>query len=258
MANTVFTLLCLIHGLSFSSFVASCKFLLYPNATVGSHRGVAAPTGVLNLPYIIERHRINQGVVSSSQRPAKHQCALDGCVMTKIPVPLHVDDVTVFSRALSKQLGDTSPSHLALMNMVSRAAGFQNLQHMRAVTAASHRMRNREPNSAPDARAVERTLNQFDEFGRLRQWPSRRSVQTLALWALWATLPSERLLSEKQVNSRLNAVHTFQDAATLRRSMISCGLMTRKNDGSDYRRLEQKPPSEAKAVVTCSPETSSL
>lgn len=169
--------------------------------------------------------------------------------MTKIPVPLQVDDVTVFSRALSRQLGEASPSHLALMNMVARAAGFQNLQHMRAATAARHRMCKREPETLPDARTVERTLNQFDAFGRLRQWPSRRSVQTLALWALWATIPAERLLSEKEVNALLSSVHTFEDVATLRRAMISCGLMTRKKDGSDYCRVERKPPSEAKAVI---------
>lgn len=169
--------------------------------------------------------------------------------MTKIPVPLHVTDVTVFYRALSKQLGDTSPAHLVLLNMVARAAGFQNLQHMRAATAARNRIGNRESESTPDARSVERTLNQFDALGRLQQWPSRRSVQTLALWALWATFPAEKVLSEKVVNAHLVTEHTFKDVATLRRTMISCGLMTRNRDGSDYRRVEQKPPAEAKAVI---------
>ncbi|KIC40011.1 hypothetical protein RA27_16490 [Ruegeria sp. ANG-R] len=169
--------------------------------------------------------------------------------MPKKPVPLHVDDVTVFARALSKQLGDSSPSHLALLNMIARAAGFQNLQHMRAATAARNRMDNREDALFPDARSVERTLNQFDARGRLRQWPSRRNVQTLALWALWATFPAEKALSEKAVNMHLAAEHTFKDAATLRRTMISCGMMTRNRDGSDYRRVEQKPPAEAKAVI---------
>ena len=169
--------------------------------------------------------------------------------MTKTPVPLHVDDVTLFSRALSEQLGDASPSHLALMNIVARAAGFENFQHMRAATAARHRMCNREPQFVPNARAVERTLHQFDAFGRLRQWPSRRSVQTLALWALWATLPAERYLSEKEVNALLSCSHTFHDVATLRRTMIACGLMTRKRDGTNYHRVEQKPPPEARAVI---------
>jgi hypothetical protein len=170
-------------------------------------------------------------------------------MMTRTPLPLHADDVTTFARGLSKQLGDTSPSHLALMNMVARAAGFQNLQHMRAATAARNRMNSREAPPIADARTVERALNLFDAQGRLRQWPSRRAVQTLALWGVWATFPAEKALSEKAVNVHLACEHTFGDAATLRRTMISCGLMTRNSACTDYRRVEQKPTAEAQAVI---------
>ncbi|WP_081781168.1 DUF2087 domain-containing protein [Sulfitobacter geojensis] len=75
------------------------------------------------------------------------------------------------------------------------------------------------------------------------------SVQTLALWALWATLPSNTSLSERTVNDIFDEEHHFQDSATLRRTMISCGLLTRQVDGTDYRRVEQKPPTEAKAII---------
>ena len=169
--------------------------------------------------------------------------------MTRTPLSLHVDDVTIFARGLSKQLGDNSPPHLSLMNMLARAAGFQNLQHMCAAAAARNRVDTRAAPPIVDARSVERTLNLFNEFGRMRQWPSRRAVQTLALWALWAPFPAEKALSEKAVNTHLASEHTFGDAATLRRTMISCGLMTRNRDCTDYRRVEQKPPAEAQAVI---------
>ena len=169
--------------------------------------------------------------------------------MTKTPMPLHADDMTVFARALSRQLGDASPSHLTLMNMIARAAGFQNVQHMRAASAAARRLDSQTDDRVIDSRAVERTLHQFDEFGRLRQWPSRRSIQTLSLWALWATLPTHQALDEREVNGHFADEHLFEDAATLRRTMISCGLLSRKRDGTDYRRIERKPPAEAKAVI---------
>ena len=169
--------------------------------------------------------------------------------MTKTPIPLHADDMTVFTSALSRQLGDASPSHLILMNMIARAAGFQNVQHMRAASAAARRLDSQTDDIVVDSRSVERTLRQFDEFGRLRQWPSRRSVQTLALWALWATLPANQSLDEPKVNDRFADEHLFEDAATLRRTMISCGLLSRKRDGTDYRRIERQPPAEAKAVI---------
>lgn len=169
--------------------------------------------------------------------------------MTKTPLPLHADDMTVFTRALSRQLGDASPSHLTLMNMIARAAGFQNVQHMRAASAATRRLDNQTDDIVVDARSVERTLHQFDESGRLRQWPSRRSIQTLALWALWAILPANRPLDEREVNDHLTDEHLFEDAATLRRTMIACGLLSRKRDGTGYRRIERQPPAEAKAVI---------
>lgn len=170
-------------------------------------------------------------------------------MMTKTPAPLRVEDITVFTRVLSQQLGEASPSHLTLMNMVARAAGFQNVQHFRASLAAAKRMDNDAKDIIVDARSVERALHQFDRYGRLRQWPSRRAVQTLALWALWATLPSNRNLDESDVNENFAREHLFEDPATLRRTMISCGLLTRQRDGTDYCRVEQQPPAEAKALI---------
>ncbi|WP_229801273.1 DUF2087 domain-containing protein [Tateyamaria omphalii] len=157
--------------------------------------------------------------------------------------------MTLFARSLSSQLGVDSPSHLVVMNMIARAAGFENFQHMRAASAAKKRMLNRPEDRVSDARAVERTLHQFDVRGRLRQWPSRRGVQTLALWALWATLPAQTLMEERTVNDFLFDEHLFNDPATLRRTMISCGLLTRKQDGTDYLRVEQQPSAEAIAVI---------
>lgn len=169
--------------------------------------------------------------------------------MPKTLLPLHADDLTKFSRALSRQLGDASPSHLMLMNMVARAAGYQNVQHMRSVNSAKLRLERCADEPSWDARLVERSLHQFDVAGRLRQWPSKRSVQTLTLWALWATLPAGRTMLEREVGDRLRNEHLFGDPATLRRTMISCGLLTRRADGTDYRRIEQEPPAEAKALI---------
>ncbi|MCY6382925.1 DUF2087 domain-containing protein [Hoeflea prorocentri] len=169
--------------------------------------------------------------------------------MTKNPISMCVNDMTVFTRVLSRQLGETSPSHLALMNMVARAAGFQNVQHMRAASAAAKRLDNQTESVVADARCVERTLHQFDNCGRLLQWPAKRSVQTLALWALWATLPANKVLDEQALNDHLAQEHLFKDPATVRRTMISCGLLSRKKDGTDYRRIEQQPPVEAKALI---------
>lgn len=169
--------------------------------------------------------------------------------MAKSPLPLHADDLTVFSRALSRQLGGASPSHLQLMNMVARAAGYQNVQHMRSAQAAARRLDRVSDERAVDTRAVERALHQFDEAGRLSRWPAKRAVQTLALWGIWAALPAGQSMTEREINDRLARKHAFGDPATLRRTMISCGLLSRRPDGTDYRRIEQEPPVAAKALI---------
>ena len=169
--------------------------------------------------------------------------------MPKTPLPLRAEDLTAFVRALSDQLGDASPSHLTLMNMAARAAGYQNMQHMRSAHAAEQRLERVSQETPADARAVERALHQFDNLARLKQWPSKRTIQTLALWALWATLPSGRHMNEREINKRLAKEHLFSDPATLRRTMISCELLSRRNDGSDYRRIENEPPADAKALI---------
>ncbi|MFV1492965.1 DUF2087 domain-containing protein [Phaeobacter sp. JH18-32] len=170
--------------------------------------------------------------------------------MTRKPLPLQVDDLSHFSRALSRQLGEASPSHLTLMNMLARAAGFQNLQHQRAIQAAARRLAKTTMAPAADHRLIERTLGHFDDHGRLLRWPSKRAVQTLALFGLWSVFPADRALQEAQVNALLIGEHRFRDPATLRRTMISCGLLTRQRDGSDYRRIEQEPTAEAKALIS--------
>ena len=171
--------------------------------------------------------------------------------MPRTILPLAAADLSAFARSLSTQLGDTSPSHLRLMNMLARAAGFQNVQHLRASHAAGQRMAKRddERSEAIDHRRVERALNQFDEAGRLVRWPAKRSVQELALWALWSRLPSTTSMTEREVSDRLRDHHSFNDPATLRRTMLGSKLLTRQRDGTDYRRVEGRPPAEARALI---------
>lgn len=169
--------------------------------------------------------------------------------MPKTPLPLRGDDLTTFVRAFAKQLGEVSPPHPTLMNMAARAAGYQNVQHMRSACAAEERLQRVSKENPSDARTVERALQQFDELARLKQWPAKRKNQTLALWALWATLPMGRSLKEQEVNELFYKEHLFSDPATLRRTMIFFELLSRRIDGSDYRRIEKEPPADAKTLI---------
>lgn len=170
--------------------------------------------------------------------------------MTQNNLPLPVADLSRFTRALARQLTAEPPSHLSLMNMLARAAGFRNLQHLRAARTAEARLAApAPPPETVDHALVIRALAQFDAAGRLAQWPARRAVQVLCLWAVWAHLPTETSMTERQISAALNALHGFGDAAILRRDMVALGLLRRNADGSDYRRLESRPPPEARALI---------
>lgn len=168
--------------------------------------------------------------------------------MTRDALCLTVEDVSAFARNLHKQLAaePALPGHLALMNMLTRAAGFRNFQHFRAVAAAADRMA--APGPTADMVAVEQVLRHFDGAGKLARWPARTSQQKLALWALWSRLPKGEVMTERQISERLNLWHGFGDAAIIRRTLAEMGLVSRA-EGRDYRRVEQAPDATARALI---------
>ncbi|GGH57712.1 DUF2087 domain-containing protein [Frigidibacter albus] len=169
--------------------------------------------------------------------------------MTRTPIPLTVADLSSFARHLGAGIKERgAPSHLELLNMLARAAGLRNYQHLRAISAAELRLGAEAPPQVDHAQ-VERALRHFDGGGGLAQWPSRRQVQMLCLWALWAGLPPGESLGERQVSALLNGLHGFGDAALLRRELIGMGVVTRSPGGLDYLRREVAPPAEARELI---------
>jgi hypothetical protein len=173
--------------------------------------------------------------------------------MSRDLLALPVADLSAFTRHLSRQLGAEgagAPPHQSLMNMLARAGGFRNLQHLRAARAAERRLDTSAPAQGPvDHALVARAMVLFDDHGVLRQWPARRAVQILCLWALWAWLPRGSGQSERQISAVLNALHGFGDAALLRRDMVELGLLRRSDACTDYARVERRPPPEALALI---------
>jgi hypothetical protein len=173
--------------------------------------------------------------------------------MSRDLLALPVADLSAFTRHLSRQLGAEgagAPPHQSLMNMLARAGGFRNLQHLRAARAAERRLDTPAPAQGPvDHALVARAMVLFDDHGVLRQWPARRAVQILCLWALWARLPRGSGQSERQISAVLNALHGFGDAALLRRDLVELGLLWRSDACTDYARVERRPPPQALALI---------
>ena len=171
-----------------------------------------------------------------------------------------VQDLSSFAKSLRKQLAEaqpdqTPPSHLSLMNMLARAAGHRNLQALKAASPLVPQPKPALPAPARGPRhpalseTADRALRQYDEAGRLMRWPTKYSVQRLALWGLWLHFDAKRPYSEAEVNAVLNGWHRFGDHCTLRRELVNMKLLARTPDGAVYRKLAARPDEETAALL---------
>ncbi|MBN8839420.1 MAG: DUF2087 domain-containing protein [Sphingomonadales bacterium] len=168
-------------------------------------------------------------------------------------IPFTTNDVSALAKSLRAQLAarSTSPTHVEMLNMLARAAGHRNFQHLRA-GASSRIVAESDPTKArarTDEAAVIRAARYFDAEGHLASWPARTSLQNLCLWAIWSRLPRGEVFDEPSINALLGTLHQFGDHAIIRRTMCDLGLMRRTTDGREYRRVEQAPPAEAIALI---------
>jgi hypothetical protein len=172
--------------------------------------------------------------------------------MTRSAFPFYANDISALARSLNTQLAgcDHTPGHVELLNMLARAVGSRNFQHFRAQVIAEKRLtRASEPPSPVDYVVLQRLSRYFDANSRLIRWPPKFSDKEPCLWVLWSKLPPRKTLSEREVNQLLLANHRFEDPALLRREMKERRMVTRTRDGSEYRRVERKPPALALSLI---------
>ena len=170
--------------------------------------------------------------------------------MTRTIFPMDVADISAFAKSLREQIGklDHKPSHVEMLNLLSRAGGYRNFQHFRSTVRTADMLEkwNLDGEAAPaaDEARVRKTLRVFDQEGRIVRWPGKRSQQELCLWFLWSRVPADETFTERGISDFLGGLHLFGDSALLRRDLVDLGLMRRNRDGSDYRKIEKQPPPE--------------
>ncbi|HCL66225.1 MAG TPA: hypothetical protein DIC56_15580 [Rhizobium sp.] len=172
--------------------------------------------------------------------------------MSRTMHPYQAPDMSALARMLKRELDgrEDKPGHVELLNILAKAAGYRNYQHMKASDAARERMADTQPQpEIVDYRRVEAAMRCFDAEGVLLRWPARTSQQQLCLWKLWSLFPSDCDLSEPQVNDLLKRYHRFGDHVLLRRELFNQGLLFRTPDCRLYRRIERRPPPDALALI---------
>ena len=173
--------------------------------------------------------------------------------MPKIPVPYVAADISDVAKSLKSalderhQAGRPPPSHVELLNLLSRAAGARNFQTLKAAPPPAPQI------DVPAARELSpiarKTLMQFDDAGRLVRLPNKFSVQQMAMWVMWTRFAARRDYTEKEVNAILNSQHTFGDPATLRRELVNMKLLGRESDCSRYWKEPRRPDSDTRAFL---------
>ena len=175
--------------------------------------------------------------------------------MPRSILPMEIADLSAFAKSVRNEIDklERKPSHVEMLNLLTRAAGYRNFQHFRSVRRTADVLQDwnvaADPQPQPDESRVLKTIRVFDREGQIVRWPSKRSQQELCLWFLWSKIPPSRLFSEREIGEFLNTLHLFGDPALLRRDLFDLGLVTRKRDGSEYRRVERQPPPELKLLA---------
>lgn len=174
--------------------------------------------------------------------------------MPKTLIAFASADMSALARSLREQLTALGeiPSHVQLLNMLAKANGFRNFQHLKAEADTAPLAAMPAPTPPPpliDEARVARVAGHFGADGTLLRWPSKTNHQELCVWVLWARYPARDIMDERGISAWLNQHHVFGDAALLRRTMVTMGLVTRTQDGREYRRVEQKPPAELVALL---------
>ena len=171
--------------------------------------------------------------------------------MSKLHVPFATSDISALARSLRTQLGklDHTPSHVEMLNMLARAIGHANFQHLRADAEAHARLTADTPEPQADHARVEKVIRHFDDSGTMIRWPSKTNHQTLCLWVIWSRIPAEQRFSEMEINRFIIDSHSFGDHAILRRSLVDAKMLARTPDGKLYRRIEKKPDPDALALL---------
>jgi hypothetical protein len=171
-------------------------------------------------------------------------------------LPYHAPDISALAKSLARQLDESSerPGHVELLNLLARAVGFRNYQALRASHEAESRLaRQPQPAEMVDFRRVEQWRRYFDEAGCLQRWPKKHSHREACLWVLWSRLPARERWSEKAINQRLRDQEVLGDHLLLRRALVDGGWLARTEDGSQYWRIERRPPAELGALLSVLP-----
>ena len=79
--------------------------------------------------------------------------------------------------------------------------------------------------------------NLINEFGEIVRWPKKPSDKEGVITYLATKFDYENKYNEIEVNEIIDKYHLFEDIALLRRELVSRNFLSRRDDGSEYWRI---------------------
>lgn len=156
--------------------------------------------------------------------------------MSRTSVRLDISDLSQFTKNLSKQWPEEKPTHLSLMNLLAKSAGYKNFQHLKA------------SDSGPEAQQLSASEKRWgrlvSHMGTITRWPTKRKDQLAILWRTYHSLPEFEQWTQQQLDGWIKNRIEFGDHVLMRREFIELGMVARTNDGRKYWKLKQEIPEE--------------
>ena len=79
----------------------------------------------------------------------------------------------------------------------------------------------------------------ISEFEGIIRWPKKPSDKEIVINWLSRKFETEHVYSEKEVNQIIQKYHSFNDIPLLRRELVSRKYLIRKDDGSEYWKVDK-------------------
>lgn len=82
--------------------------------------------------------------------------------------------------------------------------------------------------------------NFLDNNDKVKVWPSKRNKKLKILNYIITKFEDDVVYTEKEVNSIINDIHTFNDSALIRRELYENNYLGRTKNCSEYWKIKSK------------------
>ena len=158
--------------------------------------------------------------------------------MTKEVFPFGVPDISALAKHIKKEIDDNqTPSHLEVLNILARGAGFKNFQYMciyAHITLSIDKV----------LENLEKIKNYFNKKSGITTIFSKLLLQNLVIHYIWERLEDYKKWCKIEINQKLNMLYSVVDVTMSCSHQIQGEYLEQSCDCSDYEILPREVSNE--------------